>query len=175
VREQVESLGARFAEVTLETSDAQDAGGYARAQSEDFYRQQQALMQRSVSAADVVITTALVPGRRAPVLLTEEMLRGMRPGSVVVDLAAEQGGNCALTVPGEDVVRHGVTIVGRTNLPATMPFHASQMYARTVTSFLLHLLKEGKLHLDRADELTRDPLVTHEGEIVNERLRPAAP
>jgi proton-translocating NAD(P)+ transhydrogenase subunit alpha len=173
VREQVESLGAKFAEVTLETGDAQDAGGYARAQSEDFYRQQQALMQRSVSAADVVITTALVPGRRAPVLLTEEMLRGMRPGSVVVDLAAEQGGNCALTVPGEDVVRHGVTIVGRTNLPATMPFHASQMYARTVTSFLLHLLKEGKLHLDRADELTRDPLVTHEGEIVNERLRPA--
>jgi NAD(P) transhydrogenase subunit alpha len=126
-------------------------------------------------AADVVITTALVPGRRAPVLVTEEMLRGMRPGSVVVDLAAEQGGNCALTVPGDDVVRHGVTIVGRTNLPATMPFHASQMYARTVASFLLHLLKDGTLHLDRTDELTRDPLVTHEGASVNERLRAATP
>ena len=174
VREQVESLGAKFAELVLETSDAQAASGYARAQSEDFYQRQQALMQRSISAADVVITTALVPGQRAPVLISEEMLRGMRPGSIVIDLAADQGGNCALTVPGEDVVRHGVTIVGRTNLPATMPYHASQMYARTVTSFLLHLLKEGTLQLDRADELTRDPLVTHAGEVVNERVQPAS-
>jgi proton-translocating NAD(P)+ transhydrogenase subunit alpha len=173
VREQVESLGARFVELVLDAGDAQDAGGYARAQSEDFYRQQQILMQRSVAAADVVISTALVPGRRAPVLISEEMLRAMRPGSVVVDLAAEQGGNCAATVPGEDVVRHGVTVVGRTDLPATMAFHASQMYARTVTSFLLHLLKDGALHLDRADELTRDPLVTHGGAIVNERVQRA--
>jgi NAD(P) transhydrogenase subunit alpha len=174
VREQVESLGAKFVELVLDAGDAQDAGGYARAQSEDFYRQQQALMQRAVAAADVVITTALVPGRRAPVLISEEMLQAMRPGSVVVDLAAEQGGNCAVTVPGEDVVRHGVTVVGRTNLPATMPFHASQMYARTVTSFLLHLVKDGALQLDRTDELTRDPLVTHGGEVVNERV-PATP
>src|SRR5262245_66689702 len=106
-------------------------------------------MQRSVSASDVVVTTALVPGRRAPVLLTEEMIRTMRPGSVVVDLAAEQGGNCALTVPGEDVVRHAVTIVGRSNLAASMPYHASQLYARTVTSFLLHLVKDGAIDLDQ--------------------------
>jgi len=173
VREQVESLGARFVELVLDAGDAQDAGGYARAQSEDFYRQQQILMQRSVAAADVVISTALVPGRRAPVLISEEMLRAMRHGSVVVDLAAEQGGNCAVTVPGEDVVRHGVTVVGRTDLPASMSFHASQMYARTVTNFLLHLLKDGALHLDRADALTRDPLVTHGGAIVNELVQSA--
>jgi NAD(P) transhydrogenase subunit alpha len=174
VKEQVESLGARFAELALEAGRAQDAGGYATAQSEDFYRRQQALMGQSVAAADVVIATALVPGRRAPILLTEEMIEGMRPGSVVVDLAAERGGNCALTVPGEDVVRHGVTIVGRTDLAASMPFHASQMYARTVTSYLLHLLKDGALHLDLQDELTRAPLVAHGGELMSDLVRPAA-
>jgi NAD(P) transhydrogenase subunit alpha len=174
VKEQVESLGARFAELALEAGRAQDAGGYATAQSEDFYRRQQALMGQSVAAADVVIATALVPGRRAPILLTGEMIEGMRPGSVVVDLAAERGGNCALTVPGEDVVRHGVTIVGRTDLAASMPFHASQMYARTVTSYLLHLLKDGALHLDLQDELTRAPLVAHGGELMSDLVRPAA-
>jgi NAD(P) transhydrogenase subunit alpha len=172
-KEQVESLGAKFAALPLAVADAQDSGGYARAQSEDVYRQQQALMAQSVAGADVVITTALVPGRRAPVLVSEDMVRAMRPGSVIVDLAAEQGGNCALTSPGGDVVRHGVTIVGRTNLPATVPFHASQMYARTVTAFLRHLVREGALHLDLTDELTRGPLVTHRGEIVNEQVKAA--
>jgi NAD(P) transhydrogenase subunit alpha len=173
VREQVESLGARFVELGLETADAQDKAGYARAQSEEFYRRQRELLGRCVAAADAVITTALVPGRRAPVLLTEEMVRGMRPGSVVVDLAAEQGGNCAVTEPGQEVVRHGVLISGLTNLPATVPFHASQMYARTATSYLTHLLKDGRVHLDLADELTRGPLVTHRGEVVHEAVKAA--
>jgi NAD(P) transhydrogenase subunit alpha len=171
VKEQVESLGAKFVALDLPTADAENRGGYARAQSEEFYRTQQQMMLRCVAGADVVISTALVPGQRAPVLVTEEMVRGMRPGSVIVDLAAEQGGNCALTVPGEDVVRHGVLVMGPTNLPGTMPLHASEMYATTVTNFLAHLLKDGGLHLDLADELTRGPLVTHQGEVVHEAVR----
>src|SRR5205807_1897800 len=163
-KEQVESLGGKFVELGLETKDAQEKTGYAKAQSEEFYEKQRQLMGQCVAAADVVITTALVPGKRAPVLITEEMVRGMRPGSVVVDLAAEQGGNCALTEPGREVLRQGVLVAGPLNLPATVPYHASQMYARTVTNFLLHLVKEGKVHLDLGDELTRGPLVTHRGE-----------
>jgi NAD(P) transhydrogenase subunit alpha len=128
-------------------------------------------MARCLAAADVVITTALIPGQRAPVLITEEMIQGMREGSVVVDLAAEQGGNCALTEPGKDVTRHGVLISGPLNLPSTVPFHASQMYARTVTNYLTHLLKDGRIHLDLSDELTRGPLVTHQGEIVHDAVR----
>jgi len=178
VKEQVESLGARFVELGLETEDAEDKIGYAKAQSEEFYKQQQQMMSRYVTGADVVITTALVPGRRAPVLITAEMVQGMRPGSVIVDLAAEQGGNCALTEPGQEVVRHGVAIVGLTNLPSTVPLHASQMYARTVTNFLMHLLQDGSVHLDMNDELTRGPLVVHQGEIlhaaVKARLSPGA-
>src|SRR5262249_38744022 len=141
VKEQVESLGAKFVELGLETKDAEAKTGYAQAQSEAFYQAQQAAMAKAVVAADVVITTALVPGQRAPVLISAEMVQGMRPGSVVVDLAAEQGGNCALTEPGREVVKHGVVLIGLTNLPATIPYHASQMYARTVTNYLLHLLK----------------------------------
>jgi len=171
VKEQVESLGARFVELALETSGAEDKGGYAKAQSEEFYRQQQAMMSKWVAAADVVIPTALVPGQRAPVLITEEMVRGMRPGSVIIDLAAEQGGNCALTEPGQEVVRHGVLIIGPTNLPGTMPVHASEMYARTVTSFLTYLLRDGRLHLDLEDVLTSGPLVTHRGEIVHQAVK----
>jgi NAD(P) transhydrogenase subunit alpha len=171
VKEQVESLGAKFVELGLETKDAQAATGYAKAQSEEFYRQQQQMMLKYVAAADAVIPTALVPGQRAPVLITEEMVKGMRPGSVIVDLAAEQGGNCALTEPGQEVVKHGVVIIGPLNLPSTVPFHASQMYARTVTSFLLHLVKEGRIDLDLSDELTRGPLVTHEGKIVHEAVK----
>jgi NAD(P) transhydrogenase subunit alpha len=171
VKEQVESLGARFAELGVEAKDAQDKGGYAKAQSEEFYRRQQELMSKYVTAADVVIPTALVPGQRAPVLVTEDMVRAMRPGSVIVDLAAEQGGNCALTEPGREVVKHGVLIIGPTNLPSTMPVHASEMYARTVTSFLSHLLEDGRLHLDLEDELTRGPLVTYQGEVVHEAVR----
>jgi NAD(P) transhydrogenase subunit alpha len=174
VKEQVESLGAKFVELALETKDAQDRGGYAKAQSEEFYRQQRELMGKSVAAADVVITTALVPGKRAPELITAEMVRGMRPGSVVVDLAAESGGNCALTEPGQEVVRHGVLVCGPLNLPSTVPFHASQMYARTVTSYLLHLLKDGQPQLDLNDELTRGPLVTHQGQVVHEVVKGAS-
>jgi NAD(P) transhydrogenase subunit alpha len=171
VKEQVESLGAKFAELGLETKDAQDTGGYAKAESEEFYRQQQEMMLKYVSAADVVIPTALVPGKRAPVLITEDMVKGMRPGSVIVDLAAEQGGNCALTEPGQEVVRHGVVLSGPLNLPSTLPFHASQMYARTVTNYLAHLLKDGKIQMDLTDELTRGPLVTHQGAIVHEAVK----
>jgi NAD(P) transhydrogenase subunit alpha len=168
VKEQVESLGAKFAELQVQAKDAQDAGGYARAQTEEFYRQQQQFMFRYVTGADVVITTALVPGQRAPVLITEDMVKGMRPGSVIVDLAAEQGGNCALTEPGRDVVKYEVVIIGPANIPSTMPYHASQMYARTVANYLLHLVKNGKLELDLNDELTRGPLVTNQGEVMHE-------
>jgi len=178
VKEQVESLGVRFVELGLETKDAEDKTGYARAQSEEFYGQQQQMMLKYVTSADVIITTALVPGQRAPVLITEEMVQGMRAGSVIVDLAAEQGGNCALTEPGQEVVRHGVVVIGPTNLPSTVPLHASQMYARTVTNFLMHLLQDGRIHLDLNDELTRGPLVVHQGEILHEavkaRLSPGA-
>jgi NAD(P) transhydrogenase subunit alpha len=171
VKEQVESLGAKFVDLGLAAEDAEAKTGYAKAQSEEFYQRQREVMAQRVAAADVVITTALVPGRRAPVLITEEMVRGMRPNSVLVDLAAEQGGNCALTEPGQEVVKHGVLLCGPVNLPATVPFHASQMYARTVTNYLTHLLKDGKLQLDLGDELTRGPLVTHQGEVVHEAAR----
>jgi NAD(P) transhydrogenase subunit alpha len=171
VKEQVESLGARFADLGLEAKDAEDKGGYAKAQTDDFYKKQQEGMLRHVAAADVVIPTALVPGQRAPVLITEEMVRAMRPGSVIVDLAAEQGGNCALTEPGRDVVRHDVVILGPTNVASTMPLHASEMYARTVANFLAHLLVDGSLRLDLEDDLTRGPLVTHQGEVVHEAVK----
>ena len=164
----------KFVELALESKDAEAAGGYAKAQSEDFYQRQRDLMAARVAAADVVITTALVPGKRAPVLITDEMVQGMRPGSVIVDLAAEQGGNCAATEPGREVTRHGVLVVGPINLPASLPYHASQMYARNVTSFLLHLMKDGKPHVDLNDELTRGPLVTHRGAVVHEALKGAS-
>lgn len=165
VKEQVESLGARFVELGLKAEDAETKGGYAKAQDEEFYdRQRQALAQR-VAQADAVITTALVPGQRAPLLITEDAVRAMRPGSVIVDLAAEQGGNCAFTKAGEEVVQNGVTILGPVNLPASLSFHASQMYARTVVNYLLHLFKDGSIKLDLNDELTRGPLVAHEGKL----------
>jgi len=171
VKEQVESLGAKFAELGLAAKDAEDKSGYAKAQSKEFYQKQQEMMSRYVAAADVVIPTALVPGQRAPILITEEMVRAMRPGSVILDLAAEQGGNCALTEPGRDILKHGVVIIGPMNLPSTVPFQGSEMYARTVTSYLLHLLKDGKPYLDMNDELTRSPLVTHQGEILHEVVK----
>lgn len=171
VKEQVESLGGRFAELELGTADAEEKSGYAKGQSEEFYRKQQELMFKYVTAADAVITTALIPGVRAPVLISEEMVRGMRRGSIIVDLAAEQGGNCAITEAGGEVERHGVTILGPVNLASTMPYHASEMYARTVTNYLGHLLKDGSVHLDLEDELTRGPLVTHQGEIRHEAVK----
>jgi NAD(P) transhydrogenase subunit alpha len=171
VKEEVQSVGAKFVELNLDTKDAEEKGGYARAESPEFYKKQQEMMVAHVAAADVVITAALVRGRHAPILITEEMVRGMRPGSVIVDLASVQGGNCALTEPDREVVKHGVTILGPTNLPSTMAFHASQMYARTVTNFLMHLFQDGKIHLDPNDEMTRATLVTHQGQIVSEPLK----
>ena len=171
VKEEAQSVGAKFIELSLDTKDAEEKGGYARRESTEFYKKQQEMMVEHVAAADVVITAALVRGRQAPILITEEMVRGMRPGSVIVDLASAQGGNCSLTEPDQEVVRHDVTILGPTNLPSTMPFHSSQMYARTVTNFLMHLLKDGKIHLDPNDEMTRATLVTHQGEIVSEALQ----
>jgi len=171
VKEQVQSLGARFVELSLETEDAEDSGGYAKAQSEDFYARQRALLGERVRAADVVITTAQVPGQRAPLLIDEATVEAMRPGSVIVDLAAEQGGNCALTQAGHDVVAHGVQIRGPLNLPSAHPYHASQLFGRNVATFILHLMKDGKLTLDLDDELTRAPLLTHEGKVVHEGTR----
>lgn len=172
-REQVESLGAKCVALDLDTKESEDKGGYARAQSDEFYRKQNECLMPHLAASDVVISTALVPGKPAPRLISEAAVRRMQPGSVIIDLAAEQGGNCVLTVPGEEVARHGVFINGPVNLPSSMPYHASVMYARTVTAYLLHLVKDRKLQLDLSDELTRGPLVTHQGEIVHEMARAA--
>jgi proton-translocating NAD(P)+ transhydrogenase subunit alpha len=172
-KEEVQSMGARFIELPLETSDAQDARGYARAQDEAFYRRQRELMGRVVAESDVVITTAVVPGSKAPVLITAEMVAGMTPGSMIVDLAAERGGNCALTRPGETTVEHGVTILGPVNLASTVPYHASQLYARTAAAFLLHLAGMGQFGRNLEDEITRETLVTLEGEVVQPRIRQA--
>ena len=169
VKEEVQSLGARFIELELVAQEG--AGGYAREQSEDFLEKQRELIGEHVAGADVVITTAAVPGRRAPLLVSAEMVRRMRPGSVVVDLAAETGGNVELTEPGKDVDVDGVTIVGTKNVPSTVPVHASQLYSRNVTNLLLHLLKDGKVALDFEDEITRETCVTHAGRVVNERAQ----
>ena len=170
-KEQVLSVGAKFVELPLDAGDAEDQGGYAKAQDESFYRRQQEMMTRVVAGADVVITTAAIPGKRSPVLVTSGMVAGMAPGSVIVDLAAERGGNCELTRADEIVEAHGVSILGPTNLPATVPYHASQMYARNVQTFLLHLVKDGALTLDTADEITRETLITRDGQVVHERVR----
>jgi NAD(P) transhydrogenase subunit alpha len=170
VKEQVLSLGAKFVELPVEAGDAEDRGGYAKAMDEDFYRRQRELMARVVAASDVVITTAQVPGRRAPVLVTREMVEAMAPGSVVVDLAAGQGGNCEVTRPDETVVLNGATVLGPTNLPASVPHHASQMYARNISSFLQHLLRDAALVIDLEDEITRGTLVARGGRIVHPRV-----
>jgi NAD(P) transhydrogenase subunit alpha len=170
VKEQVESLGAKFVELPLEDVAGEDAGGYAKAQDESFYRRQQETMTKVVGASDVVVTTALVPGRKAPVLVTEAMVAGMAPGSVIVDLAAEQGGNCELTQPDKVVTAYGVSVVGAVNLPATVPQHASQMYAKNVATFLGHLVKDGEVRLDMDDQITRETLVTRDGRVVNPRV-----
>lgn len=171
VKEQVQSLGGRFVEMPLETGQAQDERGYAREQDENFLRRQRDLLSRVVAESDVVITTAIVPGKRAPTLVTADMIAAMAPGSVIVDLAAERGGNCELTRPNEIVTEHGVTIMGYFNLAGTVPYHASQMFSRNVTAFLLHLCKDGKVNLDRTDEITRETLLTHGEEVVHERVR----
>jgi H+-translocating NAD(P) transhydrogenase subunit alpha len=170
-KEQVQSLGGRFVELPIEAKDAQDAGGYARAQDEEFYRKQRDLLGRVVGESDVVITAAVIPGKKSPVLVTADMVARMAPGSVIVDLASERGGNCELTRPGEKVVANGVTIIGRINLASTVPYHASQMYARNITAFLQYLVHDGKLELKLDDEIVRSTLLTRGGEIVNGRVR----
>jgi NAD(P) transhydrogenase subunit alpha len=175
VKEQIESLGAKFVEMELETADAEGRGGYAKEMDETFYRKQRELMARVVAESDVCITTAAIPGRQSPQLITADAVRGMRPGSVIVDLAAERGGNCELTRPDETIVQHGVTIIGPTNLPAEVAYHASQMYARNMAAFLLHLTEEGRLNLHREDEIISDTLVAKEGQVVNARVRELLP
>ena len=171
VKEQVLSLGARFVELPLEAKDAQDARGYGTEQDEAFYARQRELLSRVVAESDVVITTAVVPGKKAPVLVTAEMVKGMAQGSVIFDLAAERGGNCGLTRAGETVIEHGVTIIGPINLASGVPFHASQMYAKNISAFLLYLMKDGKLQINLQDEITRETLLTQGGEVVHGRVR----
>ena len=170
-KEQVQSLGGRFVELPVEAQDAQDARGYARAQDESFYGRQRELLGRVVAESDVVISAAVIPGKRAPLLVTREMVVKMAPGSVIVDVAAERGGNCELTQPGKVVVEHDVTLIGYINLASTVPYHASQMYSRNVAAFLSHLTKDGKIVIDTSDEITRETLVTQGGKVVNARVR----
>ena len=173
-KEQVQSVGAKFVELPLEASDAEDKGGYAKAQDESFYRRQREMMAKVVAASDVVITTAAIPGKRSPVLVTADMVANMAQGSVIVDLAAERGGNCELTKADQVVSEYGVTIFGPTNLPSTVPYHASQMYARNVATFVAHLMKDKVLALDMSDEITRETLVTRDGQLIHERIKSLA-
>jgi len=170
-KEQVQSLGGRFIELPIEATDAQDSRGYARAQDETFYQRQRELLGRVVAESDVVITAAVVPGAKSPVLVTREMVATMAPGSVIVDLAAERGGNCELTREGEIVVEHGVTIHGTINLASTVPYHASQMYAKNVSAFLIHLLKDGALRVNVDDPIIGETLLTRGGDVVHPRVR----
>ena len=171
VKDQVQSLGAKFLELELETETAEGAGGYAAAMDEDFYRRQRELMTQVLAESDVVITTAAVPGKKSPVLVTKEMVEAMRPGSVIVDMAAEGGGNCEVTKPGETVMSGGVNILGPLNLPSTVPYHASQMYARNLTSFLQNLVKDGDVNLNLDDQIVKESLLTHQGEVTNAQVR----
>jgi NAD(P) transhydrogenase subunit alpha len=170
-REQVESLGARFVVLDLDSAKAEEKGGYAKAMGEEFYARQRELMAGVLAEHTVVITTAAVPGKKAPILITRAMVHAMAPGSVIVDIAAERGGNCELTRPGEQVVEGGVRILGPVNLPSDVPYHASQMYARNVATFLKYLLKNGELQVDANDEIVRETLVTHGGDVVHPRVR----
>ena len=170
VKEQVESLGGKFVEFELDADASEDAGGYAKELGEDFYRKQREMMLSVVAASDVVITTAAIPGKKAPTLVTAEMVKGMHPGSVIVDLAAERGGNCELTRVGETVIEGGVKIIGPGNIPTTVPYHASQMYAKNIATFLLHLVDEGTLTIDTEDEITEGTLITRGGKVVNPRV-----
>lgn len=172
VKEEVQSLGAKFVEVKLE-EETVAAGGYAKEISEASKQRTQEVLAEHVGNSDVVITTAQVPGRKAPILVTEEMVARMKPGSVIVDLAAEQGGNCACTEPGKDVQRNGVTIIGPINLPSSMPIHASQMYAKNVLTLVQYLIKDGALQLNLEDDIVSSTCVTHNGEILNQRVRDA--
>jgi NAD(P) transhydrogenase subunit alpha len=171
VKEQIESLGAKFVYMELESSDAEDSGGYAKEMGDDFLKKQRELMTQVVKENDVVITTAAIPGKKSPVLITEDMVKGMQPGSVIVDLAAERGGNCELTKAGEVVVYNDVKILGPINIPAMVPYHASQMYARNVVTFIQNMVKDGEVNIDMEDEIIRESLVTSGGDVVNPRVR----
>jgi len=171
VREQVESLGASFVEMELETDAAEDKGGYAKALGEEFYKKQRELMAAVVAESDIVISTAAIPGRQSPLLITGDAVAGMQAGSVIVDLAAERGGNCELSQADKRVVEHGVTILGPTNLPAEIPYHASQMYANNITRFLLEMVKDGELTIDMENEVVAGTLVARDGEVTHPRIR----
>ena len=170
-KEQVQSLGGRFVELPIEAKDAQDARGYGTAQDETFYARQRELLGRVVGESDIVITAAVIPGKKSPVLITADMVKGMAPGSVIVDLAAERGGNCELTRTGETIQVHGVTIIGAINLASSVPYHASQMYARNLMTYLTYMVKDGKLQQNLQDEIIRETMITSGGEIVNARVR----
>jgi len=170
VKEQVQSVGAKFLELDLDTGAAEGEGGYAREQSEEFLRKQREQMGKAIAEHDVVITTAAVPGKKAPILVTTEMVEGMAPGSVVVDIAAERGGNCELTKPGGTVELNGVSIMGPLNMPSMIPAHASQMYARNISTFLLHMIKEGSFAPDAEDEIVRETMLTRDGKVVHARV-----
>ncbi|MFN9274077.1 MAG: Re/Si-specific NAD(P)(+) transhydrogenase subunit alpha [Planctomycetia bacterium] len=174
VKEQVQSLGAKFVELPLETGSSEAAGGYAKAMGEEFYAKQRELLGKVVADSDIVICTALIPGQKAPVLVTREMVPKMRPGSVIVDMAAERGGNCEGSAPDDAVILHGVTILGPTNLPADVPYHTSQLYAKNITTFLAHLVKSGLPNVALDDEICRDTLVTSGGQIVHPKVRERA-
>ena len=170
-KEQVQSLGGRFVELPIEAQNAQDARGYGVAQDESFYARQRELLTKVVAESDIVITAAVIPGKKSPVLVTADMVKGMAPGSVIVDLAAERGGNCELTKTGETVKAGGITIICAINLASSVPYHASQMYARNLTTFLTYMVKDGKLQMNLQDEIMRETLITHSGEVVNSRVR----
>ncbi len=171
VKEQVMSLGAKFVELELETGEAEDKGGYAKAMDEEFYKKQRELLAKVVAETDAVITTAAVPGRKAPVLITGDMVAGMKPGSVVVDLAAETGGNCELTEAGQTTEKNGVKIIGPVNIPSSVPFHASQMYSKNITNLLSLMVKDGNIDINLEDEILKESLVTDGGKVVNDRVR----
>jgi NAD(P) transhydrogenase subunit alpha len=171
VKEQVESVGARFVSLNVESTSSEDKGGYAKAMDEEFYQRQREMLTAVLREHDVVTTTAAVPGRKAPILITTDMVGAMARGSVIVDVAAQRGGNCELTLPGRTIVHRGVSILGPMNLPSTIPYHASQMYSANVVAFLKHLLKDETLTPNLKDEIVRETLVTYNGEIVNEQVR----
>lgn len=171
VREQVESLGAKFVEMDLQTDNAEGSGGYAKAMDDAFYQKQRELMGAVVAESDAVITTAAIPGKPSPVLVTEEMVERMAPGSVIVDLAAERGGNCELTEAGESITKHGVTICGPLNIPSALAYNASQLYSKNITTLLLSLIDDGQLKLDTDDEIVAATLVTHEGRVPNDDIK----
>ena len=174
--EQIKSLGAEFVPLEVAHEQAEDAGGYAKELSPEFYKQEQEIIRKHSKDADIIIATALVPGKPAPTLITEEMVKEMKPGSVIVDLVVEQGGNCILSEPGKEIVKHNVTIIGTTNLPSTLPIHASKLYANNILTFLNHLLAPDKksINLNLSDEIIKGSLITHNGEIMHQGVREAA-